>query len=60
MHLMLLFFRNGSSNIIALADFTPKPSKHSQKNAASSTEIVFEFIKSIMVNGSTFKFTYSH
>ena len=39
-------------DIIALADFTPKPSKHSQKNAASSTEIVFEFIKSIIVNGS--------
>lgn len=38
--------------IIALADFTPSPSKHSQKNAASSIEIVFEFIRSTIVNGS--------
>ena len=42
--------------IIAFADFTPNPSKHSHKNAASSTEIVFEFIKSIMVNGSFLNF----
>ena len=38
--------------IIALADFTPKPSKHSQKNAASSIEIVLNLIKSMMVKGS--------
>ena len=39
-------------DMIALADFTPNPSKHSQKNAASSTDIVPKLIKSIIVNGS--------
>ena len=38
--------------IIAFADLTPNPSMHNQKNAANSIEIVFEFIKSIMVRGS--------
>ena len=32
-------------DIMALADLIPNPSKHSQKNAASSTDIVFDFIK---------------
>ena len=39
-------------DIIAFADLTPSPSMHNQKNAASSIEIVFEFIKSIIVKGS--------
>ena len=43
-------------DIIALADLTPSPSKHSQKNAASSTDMVFDFIKSIIVNGSFLNF----
>ena len=42
--------------IIAFADLTPNPSKQSQKNAASSTDIVFEFIKSTIVNGSFLNF----
>ena len=39
-------------DIIALADLTPSPSKHSHKNAASSSDRVLEFIKSMMVSGS--------
>ena len=42
--------------MIAFADFTPNPSKHNHKNAASSIEIVFELIRSIMVNGSFLNF----
>ena len=43
-------------DIIAFADFTPSPSMHSQKNAANSIDIVFEFIRSIIVNGSRLNF----
>ena len=43
-------------DIIAFADLTPSPSKHSHRNAASSIEIVFEFIKSMIVNGSFLNF----
>ena len=43
-------------DMIALADLTPNPSKHNQKNAASSMDIVFEFIKSIIVKGSFLNF----
>lgn len=39
-------------DIIALADLTPSPSKHNQKNAASSRDMVFELMRSITVRGS--------
>ena len=42
--------------IIALADLTPRPSKQTHRNAASSIEIVFELIKSMMVKGSFLNF----